>query len=136
MIELSDVSAVVPLLCSLKYITKAAQMERPRFVGRGLQSHSVIGLLAERHSENRRQHKGATQIRVILYAKEPSFRATAFAVSLFSRDQLKRAASLTEEDFVQLGKCRRPHNRLGFAYQVAFVRLFEGQREGSCDKTQ
>jgi hypothetical protein len=26
---------------------------------------------------------------------------------------------------VQLGKCRRPHNRLGFAYQVAFVRLFD-----------
>jgi Domain of unknown function (DUF4158) len=44
---------------------------------------------------------------------------------VFSRDQLKRAASLTEEDFVQLGKCRRPHNRLGFAYQVAFVRLFD-----------
>src|ERR1700693_2025011 len=44
---------------------------------------------------------------------------------MFSRDQLKRAASLTEEDFVQLGKCRRPHNRLGFAYQVAFVRLFD-----------
>jgi hypothetical protein len=42
---------------------------------------------------------------------------------MFSRDQLKRAASLTEEDFAQLGKCRRPHNRLGFAYQVAFVRL-------------
>jgi hypothetical protein len=44
---------------------------------------------------------------------------------MFSRDQLKRAASLTEEDFVQLGKCRRPHNRLGFAYQVAFVRVFD-----------
>jgi hypothetical protein len=44
---------------------------------------------------------------------------------MLSRDQLKRAASLTEEDFVQLGKCRRPHNRLGFAYQVAFVRLFD-----------
>ena len=44
---------------------------------------------------------------------------------MFSRDQLKRAASLTEEDLVQLGKCRRPHNRLGFAYQVAFVRLFD-----------
>jgi len=42
---------------------------------------------------------------------------------MFSRDQLRRAASLTEEDFAQLGKCRRPHNRLGFAYQVAFVRL-------------
>jgi hypothetical protein len=44
---------------------------------------------------------------------------------MFSRDQLRRAASLTEEDFVQLGKCRRPHNRLGFADQVAFVRLFD-----------
>jgi Domain of unknown function (DUF4158) len=44
---------------------------------------------------------------------------------MFSRDQLKRAASLTGEDFVQLGKCRRPYNRLGFAYQVAFVRLFD-----------
>jgi predicted transcriptional regulator len=44
---------------------------------------------------------------------------------MLSRDQLKRAASLTEEDFVQLAKCRRPHNRLGFAYQVAFVRLFD-----------
>ena len=44
---------------------------------------------------------------------------------MFSRNQLKRAASLTEEDFVQLAKCRRPHNRLGFAYQVAFVRLFD-----------
>src|SRR6266481_3153984 len=44
---------------------------------------------------------------------------------MLSRDQLKRAASLTEEDFVELGKCRRPHNRLGFAYQVAFVRLFD-----------
>ena len=42
---------------------------------------------------------------------------------MFFRDQLKRAASLTEEDFVQLGRCRRPHNRLGFAYQVAIVRL-------------
>jgi hypothetical protein len=44
---------------------------------------------------------------------------------MFSRDQLKRAASLTDEDFVELGKCRRPHNRLGFAYQVAFVRVFD-----------
>jgi hypothetical protein len=26
---------------------------------------------------------------------------------MFSRDQLKRAATLTEEDFVQLGRCRR-----------------------------
>jgi hypothetical protein len=26
---------------------------------------------------------------------------------------------------VQLGRCRRPHNRPGFAYQIAFVRLFD-----------
>ena len=44
---------------------------------------------------------------------------------MFSRQQLKRAARLTDEDLVQIGKCRRPHNRLGFAYQVAFVRLFK-----------
>ncbi|HXM27707.1 MAG TPA: DUF4158 domain-containing protein [Chthoniobacterales bacterium] len=42
---------------------------------------------------------------------------------MFSRDQLKRVDSLTEEDFVQPARCRRPHNRLGFSYQVAFVRL-------------
>ena len=29
----------------------------------------------------------------------------------------------SDDDLVQIGKCRRPHNRLGFAYQVAFVRL-------------
>jgi len=34
---------------------------------------------------------------------------------MFPREQLKRAATLTEEDFVQLGKCRRPHNWLGSA---------------------
>ena len=43
---------------------------------------------------------------------------------MFSRQQLKRAAALNREDLRQIGKCRRPHNRLGFAYQVAFVRLF------------
>jgi uncharacterized protein DUF4158 len=42
---------------------------------------------------------------------------------MFSRHQLKRAAALTEEDPAQIGKCRRPHNRLGLAYQLAFVRL-------------
>jgi len=43
---------------------------------------------------------------------------------MFSRQQLKRAANLTEKDLRQIHKCRRSHNRLGFAYQVAFVRLF------------
>jgi len=35
-----------------------------------------------------------------------------------------REASLTEADLGEVGKCRRDHNRLGFAYQVGFVRLF------------
>jgi TnpA family transposase len=35
-----------------------------------------------------------------------------------------REASLTETDRVEIAKCRRDHNRLGFAYQVGFVRLF------------
>jgi TnpA family transposase len=43
---------------------------------------------------------------------------------MFSRQQLKHAARLTGEDLVQIAKCRRPHNRLGFAYQVGFIRLF------------
>jgi hypothetical protein len=43
---------------------------------------------------------------------------------MFSRQQLKRDANLTEDDPRQIRKCRRSHNRLGFAYQVAFVRLF------------
>src|SRR3954470_22108693 len=42
----------------------------------------------------------------------------------FSRGQLIREASLTEADLAEVGKCRRDHNRLGFAYQVGFVRLF------------
>src|SRR6516162_2795512 len=43
---------------------------------------------------------------------------------MFSRQQLKHAATLTEEDLKQISRCRRPYNRLGFAYQVAFMRLF------------
>ena len=33
-------------------------------------------------------------------------------LAMFFRDQLRRAATLTEEDFVQLGKCRRPEDPL------------------------
>ena len=42
----------------------------------------------------------------------------------FSRGQLVREASLTMADLAEVEKCRRNHNRLGFAYQVGFVRLF------------
>ena len=42
----------------------------------------------------------------------------------FSRGQMIREASLTEADRAEVAQCRRDHNRLGFAYQVGFVRLF------------
>jgi len=42
---------------------------------------------------------------------------------MYSHRQLKREAALTPADFVEAGKCRRPQNRLGFAYQLGFVRL-------------
>jgi hypothetical protein len=42
----------------------------------------------------------------------------------FSRGQMVREASLTEADLAEVAKCRRDHNRLGFAYQIGFVRLF------------
>ena len=42
----------------------------------------------------------------------------------FSRGQRVREASLTDVDLTEVGPCRRDHNRLGFAYQVGFVRLF------------
>jgi len=35
-----------------------------------------------------------------------------------------REATLIEADLAEVAKCRRDHNRLGFAYQVGFVRLF------------
>src|SRR6516165_5447236 len=42
----------------------------------------------------------------------------------FSRGKLVREASLTQADMNEVAKCRRDHNRLGFAYQIGFARLF------------
>jgi len=44
-------------------------------------------------------------------------------VAMYSRQQLQRAARLTGADLVEVSRRRRPQNRLGFAYQLAFVRL-------------
>jgi len=41
----------------------------------------------------------------------------------FSHEHLLRIAKLTAEDFKEIHKRRRPHNQLGFGYQLAFVRL-------------
>src|SRR3954453_18704409 len=42
----------------------------------------------------------------------------------FTRGQMVREASLTAADLAEVDKCRRDHNRLGFAYQIGFVRRF------------
>lgn len=42
----------------------------------------------------------------------------------FTRAQFVRQGTLTEVDLAEVAACRRDHNRLGFAYQVGFVRLF------------
>lgn len=42
---------------------------------------------------------------------------------MYTRRQLRREATLTEADLEQMRQCRRPHNRVGFAYQLSFVRL-------------
>ena len=41
----------------------------------------------------------------------------------FSHEQLVRRAKFRTEDFEFINTRRRVHNRLGFAYQLAFVRL-------------
>ena len=42
----------------------------------------------------------------------------------YTKRQLVRYACLSDDDLEAVRQCRRPHNRLGFAYQVRFVRLF------------
>jgi TnpA family transposase len=42
----------------------------------------------------------------------------------FSRRQMVREATMSEDDLAEVDKCRRDHNRLAFAYQIGFVRLF------------
>ena len=44
---------------------------------------------------------------------------------LFSRSQLVREASLTGADLAEVATCRGDPHRLGFAYQLGFVRVFQ-----------
>jgi hypothetical protein len=41
----------------------------------------------------------------------------------YSRQELIENAALNEKDIQQIKQCRRFHNRLGFGYQLSFVRL-------------
>jgi len=42
----------------------------------------------------------------------------------YTQQQLAQDAALTDADMVQINRRRGDHNRLGFAYQLGFVRLF------------
>ena len=42
----------------------------------------------------------------------------------YTQQQLLHQAGLTQDDLQIIGQRRRPHNRLGFAYQLAFVRFY------------
>jgi len=41
----------------------------------------------------------------------------------YTQEQLINVAKFSSDDLVQIGNCRQEHNRLGFGYQLAFVRL-------------
>lgn len=41
----------------------------------------------------------------------------------FTIEQLVNQAQITQEDLVEINLCRRQHNRLGFGYQLSFVKL-------------
>ena len=43
--------------------------------------------------------------------------------SSFSREELVQRSTLTPEDILQIDQCRCGSNRLGFGYQLGFVRL-------------
>ena len=45
------------------------------------------------------------------------------AARKYSQQDLIQHASLTEKDIDQIKRRRRSHNRIGFAYQIGFVRL-------------
>ena len=50
---------------------------------------------------------------------------------MYSHEQIIQAGQFTPEDINKISQRRRDHNRLGFAYQIAFVRLanrFPAQR--------
>lgn len=42
----------------------------------------------------------------------------------YSRQDLVRIAQFTPDDLARIGECRQEHTCLGFAYQLAYVRLY------------
>ena len=52
-----------------------------------------------------------------------SVRMPPVGTSRYSRRQLAERAALSAADMAEVNRCRRDHNRLGFAYQLGFVKL-------------
>src|SRR5688572_30624961 len=42
----------------------------------------------------------------------------------FTQDQLVLVAKLSDADIVRINKCRGMQNKIGFAYQLCYVKLF------------
>jgi hypothetical protein len=49
---------------------------------------------------------------------------SSFSMNHYTREQLLVLAKLTAEDLEEIERCRRDHNRLGFAYQLAFMFVY------------
>jgi hypothetical protein len=47
----------------------------------------------------------------------------SMATLKYSREQLIQQAQISQADLSEINQCRQPYTRLGFAYQLAFVRL-------------
>ena len=41
----------------------------------------------------------------------------------YTQEQIINVAKFSSDDLIQIGNCRQEHNRIGFGYQLAFVRL-------------
>jgi len=52
-----------------------------------------------------------------------NYTSTTNEVSHYPRQQIIEHATLSKSDMHEVSQCRRSHNRLGFAYQIGFVRL-------------
>jgi TnpA family transposase len=56
---------------------------------------------------------------ILVQTKEPFFMSAV----VFTHQELVQVAKLTASDQARIQECRHPHTCLGFAYQLAFVRL-------------
>ena len=66
------------------------------------------------------------QIIVRPYRVEQDARYSRHLAMIFpTRSQLIRELSLTQTDLAKIAKCRGDPQRLGFAYQLGFVRVFQ-----------